>query len=108
MPEMPRVRIVFACAPTPGLAEQARVISPHGSNALARVATERVVKKRVAKWREGDGVHWMLQVEKNLGERATNGAISKTMKDNFKAPGYFKHGRQHWLGTGAHTCIYAS
>ena len=61
-------KCVFACAPTPGLAEQARVISPHGSNALARVATERVVKKRVAKWREGDGVHWMLQVELNLGE----------------------------------------
>ncbi len=76
MPEKPRA-CFFACAPTPGLAERARVISPHVSKALARVATERVVENRMAKRREGDGVHWMLQVEKHRRERATNGAIAK-------------------------------
>ena len=68
---------MFACAPTPGPAEWAQVICPDVSNTLPRVATEGVVKKRVAKWREGDGVHWVLQVEKNLGESATNRAIAK-------------------------------
>ena len=68
---------MFACVPTPGLAERAHVISPDVSNTLPRVATERVVKKRVAKWREGDGVHWMLQVELNLGEGDQRVALRK-------------------------------
>ena len=74
------VNCVCACAPTRGLEEQARVISPHGSNALSRVSTEMFVNKRVAKWREGDRVDWMLPVVKNLGESATNRAIATLMK----------------------------
>ena len=37
------------------------------SSALPLVATERVMKKLEARWREGDGVHWLSQVRNNLG-----------------------------------------
>ena len=96
MPEMTRVATCFvACAPTLGLADSAPVTSSDASNALPRVATERVMKKLEARWREGDGVHWLLQVRSNLGERATKGAIAK-MKEHFKAACSFKHGGQRW------------
>ena len=55
--------LLLACASTSDLAERAHVIIPDVSNTLPRLATERVVKKRVATWHEGDGAHWMLQVE---------------------------------------------
>ena len=59
--------LCFACAPTPGLADSAQVTSFYESNALPLVATERVMKNLEARWREGDGVHWLSQVRSNLG-----------------------------------------
>ena len=58
MPGMLRAAQFFACAPKPGLAERAHVMILDASTTLPRVATDRVAKKRVVKWREGDGAHW--------------------------------------------------